>query len=78
MADTNGNDHRFYFATEIDGGAVQLRVTPTGLSGDAGLDASRVYPVVNAVDDGSEEAALTVSVWLDRTTLSPNDDGRCS
>ena len=49
-----------------------------GASSRAGLDAERVYPVgIEVMNDADETASRTIGVWLDFTTLSPNDDGRC-
>ena len=74
-----GNDFRYYFGAAIASGDVQLTVSDTGAADSLGLDADRVYPVrVTATDGTGETAFLDVGVWLDTTTLSPNDDGLCS
>ena len=74
-----GNDFRYYFGAAIPSGDVQLTVSDTGAADSLGLDADRVYPVrVTATGGTGGTAFLDVGVWLDTTTLSPNDDGLCS
>ena len=74
-----GNDFRYYFGASIASGDVQLTVSDTGAADSLGLDADRVYPVRVAATDGTGKTAfLDIGVWLDTTTLSPNDDGLCS
>ena len=79
LQDLAGNQYRYFFAASLDAGAVQMRVSPAGAGNSAGLDVDRVYPLAVAVeDDQAETATLTIAFWLDRHTLSPNDDGRCA
>ena len=73
------NEFVYFFATELDSGNVQLRVTPAGASNTVGLTAERVYPItVTGITAGALSNSIDLGVWLDITTLSPNDDGRCS
>ena len=73
------NEFVYFFATEIDGGDVQLRATPAGASNTVGLSSDRVYPItVTATTAGARQDSIDLGVWLDITTLSPGDDGRCN
>ena len=85
-----GDGHAFFFEYTLTGGVIQITVNDLGAS-NIGLDADRVYPVrLEATDnyrleqnDGptlplARTRSIDVGVWLDTTTLSPNDDGRCS
>ena len=90
-----GNNHLYFFASQVTGGDVQLSISDAGAGDTLGLDADRVYPVrvTATADNGTttaqasggadatsddETASIDVGVWLDTSTLSPNDDGLCS
>ena len=75
----DANEFVYFFSTEVDSGNVQLRVTPAGASNTVGLTAERVYPItVTGTTTGLLSQSIDLGIWLDITTLSPNDDGRCS
>ena len=88
LEDTSADsDYRYFFGYSLTGGGVQLLVSDVGASG-LGLDSDKVYQVrMTATDEGdatavppvaTATASLDVGVWLDTSTLSPADDGRCS
>ena len=88
------NHYLYFFAYSLSAGEVQLRITDVGASAiglDADqvypvrLTATDNTIVVaddpNTPEDEEEvgvTAHLDVGVWLDTSTLSPNDNGRCS
>ena len=79
IADTvDTNEYVYFFATELTGGDVQIRVTPAGAGNTLGLDADRVYPIEATATTSAGTDTITLGVWLDITTLSPDDDGLCS
>ena len=73
-------EYRYFFRSNLGGsGSVQLIVTDAGAGDTQGLDVDRIYPVrLTATSAAGVEKFLDVAVWLDNSTLSPNDDGRCS
>ena len=74
VPDSAGN--RYFF--EISS-SYQVTVSKAGAGNTQGLDADDVYPIrLTATDDDGQTRYLDVGVWLDTSTLSPNDDGRCS
>ena len=68
----------YYFVAELVSGDLRIRVSPAGASDTAGLDADRVYPLTVEAVQSSLSAKRTLGIWLDTTTLSPNDNGLCS
>ena len=82
IADTvEANGYVYFFAVEIVSGDVQLRITPAGAGNTAGLTNDRLYPLTVTAAVVAQGITipkdLSVGIWLDTTTLSPSDDGRC-
>ena len=74
-----GAGHVYHFDAAVSAGAVQLTVNSLGASDTQGLDDAQVYPVRLTARDGTgAEARLEVGIWLDKSTESPNGNGRCS
>ena len=88
------NHYQYFFASDLTSGEVQLQVTSVGASAlgldadqvypvrltatdDSGTDDD---PDTADVDEfvPNATAHLDIGVWVDTSTLSPNDDGRCS
>ena len=78
IADVGGNEYAYLFAaTVLTSGGVQLLVSPAGASNTSGLDSDRVYPLQLTATLAGGTREETFGVWLDITTQSPGDDGRC-
>lgn len=80
LEDAPGNEFVYFFAVEVVSGQAQIRVTPAGASNTSGLDIDRVYPIALKGKRGASEGPtiLWLGIWLDQSTLSPNDNGLCS
>ena len=94
LADIGGNDFRWFFAHSLTSGEVQLRVTAAGASElglDSNrvypirltaTDDTIIVPDDLSTPEDEEvvgaTAHLDVGVWVDMSTLSPTDNGRCS
>ena len=78
----SANTFAHFFVAELDGSALQLRVSPAGAADASGLADRDIYPIevtaVQVAGSSSIDGTIVLGVWLDTSTLSPDDDGRCS